>query len=598
MTRPIFLLLAAFATYPPVAAHARKPRPTPCPAARYIVHAAPLLGSLAGPTPDRILLGATQLAVASGCPPVAVKATASKRGTTLKATWTACTGATGKVTFKAKIDSTCHTMTGTLLAKKSRPRLKRTFTAGLEQCDVAGGDCGAATSTVRYCDFVPGMSVPVTMPPDVVNPPPPTTTTLPPLPPSTVVPLATTQAQTATFTDIHDAVAQSYVYPDFNGVDWTAVGTTYSTLIQQGLTDADFYVAMKRMITQLGDNHSYYMTPQEVADEAAADAAGQNYVGIGVILIPLPGTGTGSVLVTFPGSPAREAGLRPHDLLLTVDGQPVFTPTGTSPLRGVEGTPLALAFQRPGGAPQTIMLTRRRVTGFTPIDACVVPATRLGYVLVPTFLDPMIDDEIGAALAQMTTPGPLDGLVLDDRENPGGSSSVALPTLGFFTSGVQGQMVSRASTLDLGTTANDIGGSQTVPLALLADHDTVSFGEIFTGSLQHSGRAQVVGGRTRGNVELLLSHDFTDTSRLWLATFTFAPNGLAAGAWEGVGIVPDVSVPTRWDLFTEATDPALAQAIGLLRGGAANVGAARVPAAIGPERPVPILPELRSTTAR
>jgi hypothetical protein len=51
---------------------------------------------------------------------------------------------------------------------------------------------------------------------------------------------------------------------------------------------------------------------------------------------------------------------------------------------------------------------------------------------------------------------------------------------------------------------------------------------------------------------------------VWLATRTFAPVGLEAGVWEGDGVVPDVSLPTRWDLFTEATDPALARAVELL----------------------------------
>ncbi len=182
---------------------------------------------------------------------------------------------------------------------------------------------------------------------------------------------------------------------------------------------------------------------------------------------------------------------------------------------------------------RTITLTRRRVTGFTPIDACVVPTTRIGYVLLPTFLDPMIDDQLGDALARMTAPGPLDGLVLDNRENGGGSSTVALPTLGFFTSGVQGRLVTQTSSTDFAVTANDVGGSQAVPLVVLADHDSVSFGEIVTGVLQRSGRARVVGGTTRGNVELLRAHDFTDGSRLWIATYSFAPNGLAAGCVGG-----------------------------------------------------------------
>lgn len=598
MIRILALVLATVSTQTVGVALARKPKPVPCSGARYVVHDMPLLGGPSGPTPDLVVFDASRALIASGCGATSAKRSASKRGTTLKVTWASCAGATGRVRLTAKIDPTCETMTGTLVAKRNRPRIKRAFTAGLERCDVAGGDCAAATATVRYCDFVPGFSVPATMPPDVVNPPPPTTTTLPPLPSPSVVPPETTQAQTALFTAIHSTVADSYVSSDFNGVDWTAVGTTYAALIQQGLTDADFYAAMKRMITQLGDAHSYLMTPQEVADEAAAQAAGANYVGIGVLVIPVAGTGSGTILVTFPGSPARDAGLKPHDLLLTANGLPVSPTTGPTPLRGDENTPVDVQFQRPGEASQTITITRRRVTGFTPIDACVVPATRIGYLLVPTFLDPMVDDELRAALVQMTAAGSLDGVVVDNRENGGGSSLVTLPTLGFFTAGLQGQLVSQAMDVDFTVTADDVGGTQTVPLVVLAGNDTISYGEIFTGVLQHSGRARVVGSPTRGNVEQLLSHDFADMSRLWLATYTFAPNGLPAGVWEGHGILPDVAVPARWDLFTQATDPGLAAALDLLGSGAALTRRAGCPTCVhappGPARPAPLVPELRS----
>lgn len=42
-------------------------------------------------------------------------------------------------------------------------------------------------------------------------------------------------------------------------------------------------------------------------------------------------------------------------------------------------------------------------------------------------------------------------------------------------------------------------------------------------------------------------------------------NAIARGDADGKGVVPDVSAPTRRDLFTEANDPALARAIALLQ---------------------------------
>jgi C-terminal processing protease CtpA/Prc len=98
------------------------------------------------------------------------------------------------------------------------------------------------------------------------------------------------------------------------------------------------------------------------------------------------------------------------------------------------------------------------------------------------------------------------------------------------------------------------------------DKDTVSYGEILSGVLRVAGRASIVGGATQGNVERLRRFDFADGSRAWIATDTFEPLGQANGIWEDEGIIPDVLVPTRWELFTEANDPALAISAGLLMG--------------------------------
>jgi hypothetical protein len=69
-----------------------------------------------------------------------------------------------------------------------------------------------------------------------------------------------------------------------------------------------------------------------------------------------------------------------------------------------------------------------------------------------------------------------------------------------------------------------------------------------------------------GNVETLTGFDFTDGSRAWIAKETFVPDNARYGPWEDTGIEPDVSAPTRWDLFTEANDPALAAALQALGG--------------------------------
>jgi carboxyl-terminal processing protease len=224
-----------------------------------------------------------------------------------------------------------------------------------------------------------------------------------------------------------------------------------------------------------------------------------------------------------------------------------------------------LKTQRPGQPPRDVVLTRREVTGVLPIDFCLVPTTRIGYILLPSFGDSSIADQVRGALQRMTADGPLEGLILDNRVNSGGLSRVMVAILSMFEGGVQGHYVSRTEKSVLKLKREDIGGSQSVPLVVLIEQKTGSNAEIISGLLGLSGRATLVGSPTRGNVETLNWFGFEDGSRAWLAIKTFTPVGMENGVWEGKGVAPDVLLPTRWDLFTEANDPGIAKAVGLLR---------------------------------
>ncbi|MCS6909946.1 MAG: S41 family peptidase [Anaerolineales bacterium] len=420
---------------------------------------------------------------------------------------------------------------------------------------------------VRLCAYVPGQSVTAEMPPDVVATPFLGPFPTPTPPPTTVVDAETTERQLRIYRQLWRTVDENYVYADFRGRDWRAIGDKYEAYIRTGLSDEDFYRAMSNMIGELGDEHSSFLSPEQVKEEEARLAGNNNYVGVGVMLSAVPQADRAVIITVFPGSPAAEAGLRSHDAILKVNGEPILDENGelkTGKVRGPEGTQVTLTLQRPGGEPFDLTLTRRRITGALPIDYCLVPGTRIGYVFFPSFDDETIPNQLREALEKMTADGPLDGLILDNRQNGGGSSSVAHPILEMFTGGLQGYFVSRRDRQPLELEPVDVNGSQSVPLVVLVDVDTVSYGEIVSGVLRVSGRAIIVGQTTFGNVERLWSYDFEDGSRAWIASETFEPPGETNGIWEETGIVPDYSVPTRWDLFTEATDPALAKAVELL----------------------------------
>jgi carboxyl-terminal processing protease len=384
------------------------------------------------------------------------------------------------------------------------------------------------------------------------------------MPPSSTIDAATTKRQLGTLDRLAKVVTDKYVDPAFNGHDWRAIVARYRAAVAAGMTDDDFYRAMRLLVGELGDDHSTFQSPAEVR-ETDRELAGQNdYVGIGVSVLPIVASARAVVILTLPGSPAAAAGLAPHDTILDIDGQPVFDASGASTLprlRGPVGSSVTLTVQRVGEPAHDITLTRARVQGALPIGSCVVPGTRVGYLFLPSLFDETFPTQVRSALRAMTAAAPLSGLVIDNRLNGGGSSAVLLPLLGLFVSGEVGRFQSRAGSRPLDVKGQDVGGSQHVPLVVLVGRDTVSFGEIMTGILQASGRAVVVGQTSLGNVETLSRFTFADGSRAWIARETFVPAHARYGPWEDTGIEPDVVAPARWDLFTEADDPGLAAAL-------------------------------------
>ena len=93
--------------------------------------------------------------------------------------------------------------------------------------------------------------------------------------------------------------------------------------------------------------------------------------------------------------------------------------------------------------------------------------------------------------------------------------------------------------------------------------ETVSFGEIFAGVMQDSGRAKIVGETSLGNVEVLNGYDFDDGSLIWIAAETFH-SAFSDANWEQSGIIPDVQAFAPWDSFYFDTDPSIKAAVELL----------------------------------
>ena len=371
--------------------------------------------------------------------------------------------------------------------------------------------------------------------------------------------------QQRVFMETVAVIYNHYVYPDFNGKDWRGIVTSTQSEIQAGVNTETFYADMESMVTDLGDEHSHFESPVEVAQSNAELSGINKYVGVGIEVLPQPEKDQAAIISVFHNSPAEHGGLKSHDSILAVDGLPMAK-DGKSYLylaRGPECSETELTIKSPGQAARQVMLVRQQINSPEPIDAHLIPTSdgsRIGYIFIPTFFDETIPQQIKDALNNF---GRLDGLILDNRMNNGGSSDVLIPTLAYFTSGDLGQFKARFESRPLTITPNPVQNSQDVPLVVLVGTGTASYGEVFSGVLQDSGRAKLVGQTTLGHVETLYGYNFDDGSDIWIAQETFDPAHSHTN-WEGRGIIPDVRAYADWDTFTLATDPSVKAALTLL----------------------------------
>jgi len=372
--------------------------------------------------------------------------------------------------------------------------------------------------------------------------------------------------QLGVFFKLSNAIETTYVDPDFNGRYWPRVVAPVRERIEAGLDTEAFYREMSDLVKSLGDDHSYFMSPAKVLEDQSKIAGKNDFVGLGAFMRPIVANKTVSIIAVFPDSPAERNGLKMHDRVLAVDGVPLIENGYVYQQRtlGPECSSSVFTVQSPGGSVRKVAIVRYRVSAPLPVVANLVPTrdgSRIGYIFIPTFLDSTIPDQIKKALDGF---GELDGLIIDNRMNGGGSSSVLMPTLGFFTSGTVGHFISRTGKRPMEIQAKPVHNSQSVPLVVLIGKDTVSYAEVFSGVLQDLGRAKIVGQPSRGNVETLRGHNFPDGSQAWIAQESFQPIRSKVG-WEKNGVKPDVEAHAEWDTFTFETDPGVTAAVKLLR---------------------------------
>ncbi len=336
--------------------------------------------------------------------------------------------------------------------------------------------------------------------------------------------------------------------------------------------------AIEGMVNGL-DPHSAYLTAEDYA--GLQEGTSGEFGGLGIEIAAEDGLIR--IITPLDDSPAYEAGLLPGDVVTHVDGDSVRNMTAAETakrIRGAPGTAVTLTIVRAG---------EDRPLEFTIVRDIVEVASVKYELFEPGFAQVRItrfQPHTGARLLDAIrrledeNGGPLDGVVLDLRNNPGGLLSGAVAVADAFLS--EGLIVytegrDPGSREEYGAGPPDeLDGA---PIVVLVNGGSASAAEIVAGALQDQRRAVVVGARTfgKGSIQAILPLD--DESALMLTTARYyTPAGHSIQAR---GIVPDIVLPP---LETRTVDAGFVMREGDLPGHLESAGAGKAPADTGTTR--------------
>lgn len=294
--------------------------------------------------------------------------------------------------------------------------------------------------------------------------------------------------------------------------------------------------AIKGLIAEL-DPHSAYLDKEAYAELQATTSGEFGGVGLEV------GMDEGAIKVITPldGSPSQKAGIKPGDIVVRIDDQPMKGKTltdATRLMRGPKDTPIKLSLQRKGvDDPIEVVLMRDLIH----VQSVIVKpiAEEYLYVRIAQFQTNTGKDFTERLRESLKQRPKTKGVVLDLRNNPGGVLQASVEVAdAFLESGTvvytQGRMEN--SNLSYAAVPGDLTGG--LPLVVLINSGSASASEIVAGALQDHKRAIIMGTRSFGKGSVQTVIPITEDRAIKLTTaLYYTPNGRSIQA---KGIDPDV----------------------------------------------------------
>jgi carboxyl-terminal processing protease len=382
-----------------------------------------------------------------------------------------------------------------------------------------------------------------------------------------IVSTTTREGRLAVFDDVWQTVQDHYYDANFHGVNWPVQRSVFRLQAADARGPHELYALLRRMLASLKDAHTRVYGPEEKFEWQHP-----RFVSVGVSLREVEGQPT--IVSVDPGSEAARAGVRPGDVIESVNGEPALSvlerklrdEAGSSTAQAARSR--AMAFLLTGEPNTNVQVVWRNIDN-KKFSASfrrqwhqrnfVLQITRRGnraVVEIDAFTWPITRDFARALKAELRH---VRGIILDLRNNGGGDAEAMAGIASYFLPATTriGQFTNRSGNvaLSLETGASpllsvDRIADSNVPLVILTSDRTSSAAEVLVAAVQEAHRATVIGGETCGCVLAIRNrHELPDGGELDVSELDYRT---AKGArLEGRGLAPDESISLkRRDLYS------------------------------------------------
>lgn len=336
---------------------------------------------------------------------------------------------------------------------------------------------------------------------------------------------------------------------------WNKIKNSY---LKRDATDKTklIYGATEGIVKELGDKHSDFERP---GDNAVIESLSGEIEGIGAVIQmendePI-------IVAPIAGAPADLAGLMANDVIIEVDDLKVKGMKLidiVAKIKGKKGTQVKLKIRRDG---KFVMFNITR--DVVKISSATLKRTEDNIGIIPLAnFGSNLESEFQKIIEDLEKT-PVNGIIIDVRNNPGGYLTAAVSVSGHFIK--NGEKIAIVKYPDHEEPQYSVGKSELAKYKtiILVNKGSASASEILAGALQDFGLAKVVGETTYGKGTVQELSDFIDGSSLKLTVAEWlTPKGRSI---EDKGITPDIEVKMTGEDKAAGKDPQMDRALQELR---------------------------------